>query len=179
MYRYLVRSNEATNGRRRRDRKTRMQYAQRPLGRDSAELRDGQKAIPGDIAAKIFQILLNRLGSGVQRHQARMRLEKRRQRKDETKNNTLSDLETLRRRTQPDELQRLLTLLQVWCCDHDFINIAHYEVSILCGGIAHREQAWLQSLSLTYSGAWSISVPIKVTELHQLSADFQAAVTVT
>ena len=43
-------------------------------------------------------------------------------------------------------------------------------------GIAHREQAWLQSPSLTYFGAWSISVPIKVTELHQLQADFQAAV---
>ena len=110
-----------------------MQYAQRQLGRDSPELRDGQKAMPGDIAEKIFQILSNRFGSGVQRHQAMMRLEKRRQRKDETKDNILSDFETLRRRSQPDELQRFLLLLQGWCCDRDFINLAHYEVSILCG----------------------------------------------
>ena len=35
-----------------------------------------------DTAEKIFEILLNRFGSGVQGHQAMMRFEKRRQRED-------------------------------------------------------------------------------------------------
>ena len=51
-----------------------------------------------DTAEKIFEILLNRFGSGVQGHQAMMRFEKRRQREDETIDKFLDDLEMLRRR---------------------------------------------------------------------------------
>ena len=49
-----------------------------------------------DTAEKIFEVLLNRFGSGVQGHQ-------RRQREDETIDKFLDDLEMLRRRSQPDE----------------------------------------------------------------------------
>ena len=49
-----------------------------------------------DTAEKIFEILLNRFGSGVQGHQAIMRFEKRRQREDETIDKFLDDLEMLR-----------------------------------------------------------------------------------
>ena len=63
-----------------------------------------------DTAEKIFEILLNRFGSGVQGHQAMMRFEKRRQREDETIDKFLDDLEMLRRRSQPDELNRRMNL---------------------------------------------------------------------
>ena len=43
-----------------------------------------KKQYQRDTAEKIFEILLNRFGSGVQGHQTMMRFEKRRQREDET-----------------------------------------------------------------------------------------------
>ena len=61
-------------------------------------------------AEKIFEILLNRFGSGVQGHQAMMSFEKRRQREDETIDKFLDDLEMLRRRSQPDESNRRMNL---------------------------------------------------------------------
>ena len=71
--------------------------------RDSSELCDGQKAIPAGHIEKIFETLLNHFGSGVQGQQARMRFEKRRQRKDETIDKLLDDLEMLRMRSQPND----------------------------------------------------------------------------
>ena len=62
-----------------------------------------KRANEGDSARKIFDILLNRFGSGVQGHQAMVKFEKRRQRDDETIDNFLDDLELLRRRSNPDE----------------------------------------------------------------------------
>ena len=56
-----------------------------------------------DSASKIFDILLNRFGSGVQGHQAMVKFEKRRQRDDESIDKILDDLELLRRRSKPDE----------------------------------------------------------------------------
>ena len=50
-----------------------------------------------DTAEKIFEILLNNFGSGVQGHQAIMRFEKRRQREDEMVDKFLDDLEMLHR----------------------------------------------------------------------------------
>ena len=63
-----------------------------------------------DTAEKILKILLNLFGSGVQGHQAMMRFEKRRQREDETIDNFLDDLEMPRRRSQPDESNRMMNL---------------------------------------------------------------------
>ena len=54
-------------------------------------------------ARKIFDILLNRFGSGVQGHQAMVKFEKRRQRDDESIDKFLDDPELLRRRSNPDE----------------------------------------------------------------------------
>ena len=56
-----------------------------------------------DTADKIFEILLNRFGSGMKGHQAMMRFEKRRQRDDESIDRFLDDIESLRRRSDPDE----------------------------------------------------------------------------
>ena len=56
-----------------------------------------------DTADKIFEILLNRFGSGMKGHQAMMRFEKRRQRDDESIDRFLDDLESLRRRSHPEE----------------------------------------------------------------------------
>ena len=56
-----------------------------------------------DIARKIFDILLNRFGSGIQGHQAMAKFEKRRQRVDKSRDKILDDLELLRRRSNPDE----------------------------------------------------------------------------
>ena len=56
-----------------------------------------------DSARKIFDILLNRFGSGVQGHQAMVKFQKRRQRDDESNYKFLDDLELLRRRSNPDE----------------------------------------------------------------------------
>ena len=64
-----------------------------------------------DTAGKIFEILLNRFGSGVQGHQAMMRFEKRRQRGDETIDKFLDNLEMLRKRSQPDESNRRMNLV--------------------------------------------------------------------
>ena len=69
-----------------------------------------KKQYQDDTAEKIFEILLNRFGSGVQGHQAMMRFEKRRQREDETIDKFLDDLEMLRRRSQPDESNRRMNL---------------------------------------------------------------------
>ena len=54
-----------------------------------------KKQYQRDTAEKIFEILLNRFGSGVQGHQAMMRFEKRRQREDETIDKFLDDLNIL------------------------------------------------------------------------------------
>ena len=69
-----------------------------------------KKQYQRDTAEKIFEIFLNRFGSGVQGHQAMMRFEKRRQREDETIDKFLDDLEMLRRRSQPDESNRRMNL---------------------------------------------------------------------
>ena len=68
-----------------------------------------KKQYQRDTAEKIFEILLNHFGSGVQGHQA-MRFEKRRQREDETIDKFLDDLEMLRRRSQPDESNKNMNL---------------------------------------------------------------------
>ena len=62
-----------------------------------------KRANERDSARKIFDILLNRFGSGVQGHQAMLKFEKRRQRDDEFIDKFLDDLELLRRRSNPDE----------------------------------------------------------------------------
>ena len=54
-----------------------------------------------DSARKIFDILLNRFGSGVQGHQAMVKFEKRRQKDEESIDKFLDDLELLRRRRIP------------------------------------------------------------------------------
>ena len=69
-----------------------------------------KKQYQRDTAKKIFEILLNCFGSGVQGHQAVMRFEKWRQREDETIDKFLDDLEMLRRRSQPDESNRKMNL---------------------------------------------------------------------
>ena len=69
-----------------------------------------KKQYQRDTAENIFEILLNRFGSGVQEHQAMLRFEKRRQREDETIDKFLDDLEMLRRRSQPDESNRRMNL---------------------------------------------------------------------
>ena len=69
-----------------------------------------KKQYQRDTTDKIFEILLNRFGSGVQEHQVMMRFEKRRQREDETIYKILDDLEMLRRRCQPDESNRRMNL---------------------------------------------------------------------
>ena len=56
-----------------------------------------------DTADKICETLLNRFGSGKKGHQAMMRFEKRRQRDDESIDRFLDDLESLRRRSDPEE----------------------------------------------------------------------------
>ena len=70
-----------------------------------------KKQYQRDIAGKIFEILLNRFGSGVQGHQAMMRFEKRKQREAETIDKFLDYLEMLRRRSQPDESDRRMNLV--------------------------------------------------------------------
>ena len=56
-----------------------------------------------DSARKIFDILLNRFGSGVQGQQAMVKFKKKRQRDDESIDKFLDDLELLRRISNPDE----------------------------------------------------------------------------
>ena len=58
-----------------------------------------KKQYQRDTAEKIFEILLNRFGSGVQGHRAMTRFEKRRQQEDETIDKFLDDLKTLRKRS--------------------------------------------------------------------------------
>ena len=69
-----------------------------------------KKQYQRDTAEKFFEISLNRFGSGVQGHQAMMRFEKRRQREDDTIDKFLDNLETLRRRSQPDKSNRRMNL---------------------------------------------------------------------
>ena len=54
-------------------------------------------------ADKTFEILLNCFGSGMKEHEAMMRFEKRRQRDDESMDQFLDDIESLRRRSDPEE----------------------------------------------------------------------------
>ena len=56
-----------------------------------------------DTEDKIFEMLLNRFGSGMKGHQAMMRFEKRRQRDDESIDRFLDDLESFRRRSDLEE----------------------------------------------------------------------------
>ena len=56
-----------------------------------------------DTAEKISEVLLNQFGSGMKGHQAMMSFEKRRQRDDESIDQFLDDLESLRRRSDPEE----------------------------------------------------------------------------
>ena len=69
-----------------------------------------KKQYQRDTAEKNFEILLNCSGSGVQRHQAMMRFDKRRQQEDETIDKFLDNLEMLRRRSQPDQSNRRMNL---------------------------------------------------------------------
>ena len=69
-----------------------------------------KKQYQWDSAENIFEILLNRFGSGVQGHQAMLRFEKYRQHKGETIEKFLDDLEILRRRSQPDEFNSRMNL---------------------------------------------------------------------
>ena len=62
-----------------------------------------KRANKRDSARKIFDILLNCFGSGVQGHQAMVKFEKRRQKDDESIDKFLDHLELLRRRSNPDE----------------------------------------------------------------------------
>ena len=56
-----------------------------------------------DTADKIFEILLNRLGTGMKGHQAMMRFDKRRQRDDESTDRFLDDLESLKQSSDSEE----------------------------------------------------------------------------
>ena len=56
-----------------------------------------------DTPDKIFEILLSQFGSGMKGHQAMMRFEKRRKRHDESINLFPDDLESLKRRSDPEE----------------------------------------------------------------------------
>ena len=67
-----------------------------------------KRANERDSARKIFDILLNRFGSGIQGHQAMVKFKKRRQRDDESIYKFLDDLELLKRRSNPDERISLL-----------------------------------------------------------------------
>ena len=56
-----------------------------------------------DTADKSFEIMLNRFGCGMKGHHAMLSFEKRRQRNDESSDRFLDDLESLRRRTDPEQ----------------------------------------------------------------------------
>ena len=56
-----------------------------------------------DTVDKIFEIMLSRFGSDMKGHQAMMIFEERRQRDDESIDRFLDDLESLRRRSDPEE----------------------------------------------------------------------------
>ena len=72
-----------------------------------------KKQYQRDTAEKFFEILLNHFGSGVQGHQAMMRFAKQRQRKDETIDKFLDDLETPRRPSQPNKSNRKMNLAEL------------------------------------------------------------------
>ena len=69
-----------------------------------------KKQYQRDTAEKIFEILLNRFGSGLQGHQAMMRFEKKSKREDETIDKFLDNVEMIRRRSQPDEPNRRMNV---------------------------------------------------------------------
>ena len=56
-----------------------------------------------DTADNNLEVLLNRIGTGMKGHQAVMRFEKRRRRSDESIDCFQDDLESLRRRSDPEE----------------------------------------------------------------------------
>ena len=62
-----------------------------------------KKEAERDTAYKIFEILLKSFGSGMKGHQAMMQFEKMRQRDDYSIDRFLDDLESLRRRSDPEE----------------------------------------------------------------------------
>ena len=66
------------------------------LDRTALSCEMAKKQYQRDTAEKIFEILLNRFGSGVQGHPAMMRCEKRRQREVENIDKFLVDLDLLR-----------------------------------------------------------------------------------
>ena len=57
-----------------------------------------------DTADKISEILLNHFGPGMKGQNAMMRFEKREKRDDESIDQFLEDIESLRRRSDPEEL---------------------------------------------------------------------------
>ena len=69
-----------------------------------------KKQYQRDTAEKIFEILFNSFGSGVQGHQAMISFAKWRQREDETIEKFSDDLEMLRRHSQPDESNSRMNL---------------------------------------------------------------------
>ena len=64
---------------------------------------EAKKEEERDTADQIFEIMLNRFGSGRKGRQATLRFGKRRQRDDESINRFLDDLESSRRRSDPEE----------------------------------------------------------------------------
>ena len=64
---------------------------------------EAKKEEERDTADQIFEIMMNRLGSGMKGRQAMLRFGKRRQRDDESINRFLDDLESSRRRSDPEE----------------------------------------------------------------------------
>ena len=80
-----------------------MKHTDQKLRRHDPKLCDGEKTGERDSARKIYDILLNCFGSGVQVHRAMVKFEKRRQRNDEPIDMFLDDLELLRRRSNPNE----------------------------------------------------------------------------
>ena len=73
-----------------------------------------EKQYQRDTAEKIFEILLDHFGSGLQGHQAMLPFEKRMQREHETRDKFLDNLEMLRRRSQTDESNRRIKIHR-WC----------------------------------------------------------------
>ena len=77
---------------------------------------------------------LNRFGSGVQRHQAMIRFEKRRQREAETTDKLLDDLEMLKKSNQPEESKSRLIATEIQVVS---VAEASYEIRLL------QKQLWL------------------------------------
>ena len=100
----MVRSHETTSGARQLERReTGLTAILSNLEATALKCVIATKEEERDTADRIFKILLNRIGSGVNGHQAMMRFEKRRQRDDELFDRFLDNLESLRRRSDPEE----------------------------------------------------------------------------